>query len=209
MRVVESTDYVEPRDALAQDWGRFMAVVLPGARWIPLPNLGQSIEVFATDWDINALILTGGNDIGSGGAREATEYTLLTLAIQHNWPVLGVCRGMQFLQTYFQGSLSACDIEQHISKRHALRYRLPSSTGEFAPTTEHTEVNSFHSQGIQAGKLADGFQAFATSEDNLVEGMLSTSRQLFGIMWHPEREQSVTSLDQYLLQTLFREQGFR
>lgn len=69
MRVIDTQEYIEPRDALAQDWGRFMTSVLPEASWIPLPNLGNSIYEYVNDWNINALILTGGNDIGSGGLR--------------------------------------------------------------------------------------------------------------------------------------------
>ncbi|MEE9426091.1 MAG: gamma-glutamyl-gamma-aminobutyrate hydrolase family protein [Methylococcales bacterium] len=208
MRVIDNQEYIEPRDALAQDWGEFMASVLPEARWIPLPNLGETINEFVLDWNINALILTGGNDIGRGGLRELTERTLLNQAIQHHWPVLGICRGMQFLHTYFKGSLHDCDRRQHRATRHNLHFNHPFDTDFDSESFQYTSVNSFHTKGILASELTDVFQAFALSEDGLVEGMLSLSGTLMGIMWHPEREQDLTAFDQDLLRTFFKKQKY-
>jgi putative glutamine amidotransferase len=204
MRIVSSQDYVEPRDALAQDWGQFMAVALPETSWIPLPNLGQEIKYFVADWNINALILTGGGDIVSKSIREITEYTLITLALQQNWPVFGVCRGMQSLQSYFQGTLCRCDQQQHRAKRHKLSYQLPYEINSQSSRLMHTTVNSFHNQGICESDLSSDFRAFAFSEDGLIEGIVSASGLLLGIMWHPEREPVLTALDRYLVQNLFR-----
>jgi len=57
--------------------------------------------------------LDRGNDLGTidGGSnvapeRDAFERTLLEFAIEHELPVLGVCRGAQLINVHFGGSLS-------------------------------------------------------------------------------------------------------
>ncbi len=43
MRVVEASGYYEPRDALAHDWQHCLQRILPGACWMPIPNIGEGI----------------------------------------------------------------------------------------------------------------------------------------------------------------------
>lgn len=112
---------------------------------------------------------------------------------------------MQFLQTYFKGSLYDCDQRQHRATRHNLLFNYPFDTDIYSESLQPTSVNSFHTRGILASELVDIFQAFALSEDGLVEGMLSFSGNLMGIMWHPEREQDLTAFDQKLLRTFFKQ----
>ncbi len=47
-------------------------------------------------------------------------------------------------------------------------------------------VNSSHHQAVK--RLADGFEVFAVSGDEIIEGIYKRDYTLFiGVQWHPER----------------------
>ena len=101
-RVDKVDSYNEYRDALDQkmiDW-----VVDAGFIPIPIPNtlvdLDSSDESqprlggWLRELNINALILSGGNDIGNVPQRDLTENYLLAWAERNMVPVLGIGIGM-------------------------------------------------------------------------------------------------------------------
>nr|MBP6802004.1 gamma-glutamyl-gamma-aminobutyrate hydrolase family protein [Zoogloea sp.] len=97
-RIVEAQGYREARDALAHDWAVFLAAALPGVAWMQLPNLGgEHIVPYCEQWEIDRLILSGGEDIGVSALRDQTELRLLDWAEVRGVPVLGICRGMQLI----------------------------------------------------------------------------------------------------------------
>jgi len=187
MRVLQAQEYYEPRDALAQEWSNFLCVALPNAAWLPMPNVGaRGIRVYCEKWNINRLILTGGEDIGVSVVRDETELELLIWAKERAVPVLGVCRGMQLMAVWAGVTLKP--VEGHVRTRHILQ-------GDFVH-----EVNSFHHYGLAA--CPRGFEVSARSEDGEIEAMCNLEIRWEGWMWHPERETFQTA-DIDRLQRLF------
>lgn len=188
MRVLHAQGYDEPRDALAQDWQRFLDVALPNAIWLPLPNLGaERIVAYCDQWGINRLILTGGEDIGISEIRDKTELTLMDWAKTNGIPTLGICRGMQLMSVWAGSSLKL--VENHVRMRHVLR-------GEISG-----EVNSFHK--FTLSECPAYFKILARSEDDSIEAMRHEKNPLEGWMWHPEREMPIRASDIERLQRLF------
>jgi putative glutamine amidotransferase len=183
--------YRERRDCLDQAWYRFIedCGFLPA----PAPNRPDIAEALAERLNPAAMILTGGNDLAAYGGdapeRDATEKRLLEYAMAKGIPVLGVCRGMQFLHCYFGGTLQQAD--GHVGVFH----RLMFEDGE-------TEVNSYHR--FVARKPAEPFLSLAVSEDGTMEAMRHKSQNILGIMWHPERERESHPRDIGVLQNLIR-----
>ncbi len=199
MRTADAVDYDEGRDALARDWLAFMAAVLPEAAWLPLPNAGDQAIEFVNDWNLDGLILTGGDDIGAAPMRDATERALFKHAWQTNMPMFGVCRGMQFIQSVLGGALEDCPREEHVAQRHGISLVAQPCAG----LPNDAEVNSFHTVGIKTEALAPPLEPLAVTADGWVEGCHCPERPLIAVMWHPERESEPADLDRLLLRHLF------
>lgn len=188
MRIVEAPDYAEPRDAIAQDWPRFLKVALPDAHWLFIPNLGAEDTVrFCESWNINRLIVTGGQDLGEAPLRDETETELLNWAERGRLPVIGICRGMQLMAA--RAGTPCGRVEGHVAKRHYVN-------GEIG-----REVNSYHKKAIY--DCPDGFVATARAGDGTIEAMRHTYLPWSGWMWHPEREDSPAGEDVQTLQKVF------
>lgn len=166
-----------------------------------IPNTGRSILKFVQTWELEALILTGGDDIGQTPLRDETERALLGYFVKRGLPIFGVCRGMQLIQTEFGGELTPCTPHDHVSTRHSVT--LTQELG--LPDAGHLEanVNSFHTSAIDSASLANGLVPLAVTSDGYVEAFRALDTPLIGVMWHPEREVVATELDCRLLRPLF------
>lgn len=200
-RITSANGYEEPRDSLAQNWAGFMSAALPEAGWMAIPNTGGSILKFLESWQLEALILTGGDDIGQTPLRDDTERTLLGHFIERGMPVFGVCRGMQLIQTEFGGELTPCTPDDHVATRHTVTFN--QDLGLPDPGTTEASVNSFHTSAINSASLADGLTPLAVTNDGYVEAFRASNTPLIGVMWHPEREAIISELDCRLLRPLF------
>jgi putative glutamine amidotransferase len=188
MRITQAEGYMEPRDALAQAWGTFLAHALPDAVWLPVPNLGGASTVqYCQRWGVNRLILTGGEDVGQSQLRDATESSLVRWAELTDMPLLGICRGMQLM--CLRAGVELKRVECHVATRHSLAGML---TGE---------ANSFHT--LAPAECPAGFEALATAPDGVLEAIRHMTLKWEGWMWHPEREPQPNPRDLGRLRRLF------
>ena len=178
----------EERDALDVRW----AELLFSLGFLPIPvcsALADQPDYLAL-LQPDAIILSGGNDIGQAAARDTLETQLLDYAKAKQLPVLGVCRGMQMLNHYLGGSLVT--VSGHIATRHSL-------DGEWAKEYGYQQVNSYHNQAITGATLAPGLEVLASSPDGVIEAVQCSDLPWLGIMWHPERKTEFQLADQQLL----------
>lgn len=196
MRVVETAPYAEPRDAISHDWIRWFDTV--GATPLLVPNLLADPAAYARRMGASALLLTGGNDVGSSPDRDRTETALLAAALEARMPVLAVCRGLQFVNVFFGGSLTEdlSPFGRHAGVTHPVR--LDAVPGMPDPPAD-ARVNSFHNQGVQRSGLAPDLIPFASTDEGLVEGFVHRSAPLIAVQWHPERENAGADLDRVLV----------
>jgi len=169
----------ETRDGLDQRLTDFL--IIAGFLPVPVPNLlGQSKEKHQSDlmkrWlnnvGIEAVFLSGGNDIGQCDERDLTEECLLSYASCNSLPVLGICRGMQMMAAW--AGVKCHPVDGHVRTHHKL-------TGKIAK-----EVNSYH--GFSLTECPDGFEILARSQDGEIEAIRHLILPWEGWMWHPERE---------------------
>jgi putative glutamine amidotransferase len=199
MRDVRAERFDEARDALAQDWGFFMAEALPEAAWLPIPNLGaEATTVFCERWELQGLILSGGDDLGASPLRDETETALLAHFSGRSLPILGVCRGLQLMWTCSGGRIEK--IAGHAGGTHSLTYL---SAMQFATGPKQREVRSYHAYGLANTGTVGLFEVIARAEDDSIEGVRAMNGGMLGVMWHPERERPIHPADRAMVRSLF------
>ena len=176
-RVDSFPDRGETRDALDQALCRL--VLAAGHIPVPVPNVLSDRRADLGRWITHvrpeALILSGGNDLGQCPERDATELHLLEFASFWSWPVLGLCRGMQVMA--HRAGVGLRRVDGHVRTRHRLEGEL------------RHEVNSYHNFAIE--RCPDHYRVTARSEDGQIEAIAHETLPWEGWMWHPEREDAL------------------
>lgn len=190
----------ENRDALEITYPKYFETF--GVTLIPIPNVPDKVEGYFSKIPVKAIILSSGNDVNPmlygknpqnedfSEDRDNTEKKLIQIAIKRKLPLLGICRGMQFINVYFEGSL-ARDIKteigvNHVGATHAVNV-VDKKLSDFLGKAKF-KVNSYHNQGITKKTLSSKLRAFAVTEDGSIEGIYHPKYPIAGVMWHPERE---------------------
>lgn len=160
-----------------------------GITVFPVSNFGNVEEIFALNWDL--IILTGGGILQQQyynfertgirqEYRDAAEEKLIQIGIEKNIPILGICRGMQMINTFFGVKISSfvdCTIERKIKVSHPV----------VIDEREYL-VNNYHNDGLFTDALGEGLVAIATDfENKTVEAFSNRENSIMGIQWHPER----------------------
>ena len=199
-RIIETTEYVETRDALDVNWMKVFKALdfLP----IILPSNFDSIKIIA-ELKPAGIILSGGNDLSSfsnsnvNTERDAHEIKLLKYAMQNSIPVMGICRGMQLMSQELGGKLKKT--EGHVGKMHSIS---ANKNSKYSSTLQSlNQVNSYHNYVIE--KLPNEFLPSATSEEGYFEAMEHQTLPILGIMWHPERNSELKKEDLELFKQIF------
>ena len=110
MRVIKDEKYNEIRDEISHDWIEFLEENSIDIKLIP--NSLQNYSNFIKKEEIEAVILSNGNNVIynkddslnidlTDHIRNESERKILSFCVEKKIPVLGVCRGMQFINHFF------------------------------------------------------------------------------------------------------------
>lgn len=203
LRIVNAESYDEKRDALSQDWPEFFEKL--NMTPILIPNFLTNLESYLDSIEIDGIILSGGDNVGDFPERDYTETTLLQYGIIHDLPIFGVCRGMQMINHFFDGTIIENFSQEHVGKPHEIKISNPRISDKFE--SELFIVNSFHKNIIQDENLGKNLVVFAkTISDNTIEGIFHKEHKILGVMWHPEREQNTNN--KLILKQIFSDNDF-
>ena len=142
----------------------------------------------------DGFLFTGGQDVGSCPERDALETLVLSKALQSDKAILGICRGLQFINVFQGGTLWQDLPSQHLSEivhRQGKPYGTPTHkvmlSGDLSKLLgkETLEVNTLHHQA--AKELGSDLVAMAVAPDGIIEAFqMEGKRFVWAVQWHPE-----------------------
>ena len=156
----------------------------------------------------DGFLFTGGQDVAPElyGTKDATgtvvpsperdnlETLLLSKVLQADKPILGICRGLQFINAFLGGTLWQDLPSQHpsdIVHRQGKPYGIPthkvSLNGDLRTLLgkDTLEVNTLHHQAIK--DLGKDLIPMAESPNGLIEAVKMVGKRFVcAVQWHPE-----------------------
>ncbi len=181
---------------------------------ILIPNNYENLKNLLKIKKIKGIILSGGNDIfynlkeikkdfkikKLSKNRNSIEKKLVSFATKKKLPVIGICRGFQYLNVLGGGKITR--IKDHVAIRHKIKIQKSNKYSSLKKLIAKN-VNSFHNFGIKDNELSKKFDILAFSK-NLVEAAINQKESQLGIMWHPEREKKFNNKDILLFKKFLR-----
>lgn len=175
---------------------------------LPLTTDHKIIQKLVEDFD--GFLLTGGQDVSpklygeeilpecgqTNTERDEMERILIEKVIEMDKPMLGICRGIQILNTVLGGTLyqdlpmqHQSEIDHHMTPpydRVVHKVILNEETPLYSIlNVKELGVNSYHHQAVK--ELSKKLNVAAVSEDDIIEGVYMPDKKfVLATQWHPE-----------------------
>lgn len=196
----------------SEDYAAFFdAIETCGGTPVALPCFESAAEAAEAIAEVDAVILTGGEDVNPtlyneepsekledvNDARDTSDMALLDAALEKDMPVLAVCRGMQVLNVHQGGTLYQ-DVPSELPEvgdahrdptfedftYHNITMEEDSIMADMLGETSH-EVNSWHHQAVK--EIGEGLVVTAKADDGIIEGCeMPDKTYVVGMQVHPE-----------------------
>jgi len=179
----------------------------------------------------DGIILTGGEDINPleyndtanikvcgtiNYQRDTLERKLFDFALEHETPLIGVCRGMQMMNVASGGTLYG-DIPSEIGTSVIHRNKgevmheiaiIDTCSLIFPIGTDTFMVNSWHHQGLK--DLSENLRIIARSFDGLPEAVVMEKSKhpfMIAVQFHPERLGKDNPIYQKMRDSFYKSMG--
>lgn len=173
---------------------------------LPLDVSEEEVDQIVETCD--GFLFTGGQDVSpslygmkdttgtivSSPERDQLETLLLSKALEADKAVLGICRGLQFINAFLGGTLWQDLPSQHPSEivhRQGKPYGVPTHQVKLSGDLQTLlgkdilEVNTLHHQAVK--DLGNGLIPMAVAPDGIIEAArLMGKRFVWTVQWHPE-----------------------
>lgn len=179
----------------------------------------------------DGFLFTGGHDVSPAlyqekllnksvvccSRRDAMEKIVLQKVLELDKPLLGICRGIQFLNAALGGTLyqdlpteRPSVMEHHQQAPYDVpvhRVKILKDSPLFQCLgVEELLVNSYHHQAVR--RMSPMLKPMAVSEDGLVEALyMPGHRFVWAVQWHPEFSYKTDVSSIQILQEFVRMSG--
>jgi gamma-glutamyl-gamma-aminobutyrate hydrolase PuuD len=193
--ISQRIDFINERKEWRDSLDKELISLVTNSGYLPLvlPNWSHSADInLSIVFKLikpSGFILSGGNDLGQFEHRDKLECEIIKLSILHRIPILGICRGMQLINQFFNGTIIKKN--GHVTLFHQI----------IGPENIVYSVNSYHDFVIN--KLGDNLEPTHFAKDETIEGFKHRFFPFFGIMWHPERIGNDEKINSNLLKSIF------
>lgn len=200
----------EKEKVKGQESPYFKALVAGGAKPEEIEMIMPPGNRLPSSGDFDGILLAGGEDVDpelyaerkkydikTNRVRDDFEIALLDRGLRAGLPILGICRGIQTINTRFGGTLyQDLKSDTALERDHKQQGSRSATTHSITVTDPDSvlhglvagscAVNSLHHQAIK--RLGRGLKVTAHSEDGLVEAVeLAEDYPFFlAVQWHPE-----------------------
>ena len=145
-----------------------------------IPEGGDNTTPFEEIADVDGLILSGGApNVASDAARMGNNGEYLDRA---DFPILGICAGMQFLCEHFGGELGPGSVPEF----GPVGLRVRSHDDLFKGLPDTFQVWASHNDEVK--RIPEGFEITASSDTCPHEAVRCIDRPIYGVQFHPEVE---------------------
>ena len=185
------------------------AILNAGGIPVLLPSNGADEHYAALAEKLDGLLIPGGADVNpllygeeavpqvtmARSADDTFEFAMIHAMAKLNKPILGICRGVQVINTAFGGTLwqdIPSQYETNICHRQsgpryeAFHYVNLEKGTRMADIfgLDKLAVNTYHHQAVK--DVAEGFQVCGRANDGLIEAIEHKEKYIMGVQWHPE-----------------------
>jgi len=196
------------------------AIVRAGGVPLILPPLELSSEqVRAVIGRVDAVVLHGGGDIdpaqygqdpttdelyGINTRHDAAELAVVAATLDHDRPMLAICRGLQIMNVALGGTLAQhIEVPGHRGEFHEVELVPGCRTAHAMGTVRPPRCHSFHHQAID--RLGRDLRVVGSHADGTIEAVETTGAAwVVGVQWHPEDNADTESDQQGLFDELIR-----
>ena len=200
----------EKKDSIWMLPGYMDGIGNAGGTSLMFPFTEDEEEVEQLVKSMDGILLTGGQDVSpqlynetpleegvvTCEKRDKLESLVLKAALKEKKPILGICRGLQFINVHFGGTLHQdlpTGFPSDVNHRQPEPYNQPIHQVFLKHNTplykfleiDAIMVNSCHHQGIK--DLAEPLADMAIAPDGLIEAIFHPDYPfLWAVQWHPE-----------------------
>ena len=151
-------------------------------------------ELFAL---CDGFLVTGGsdvdpkwfNEVNTGESKginiqmDELDKLVVEYAKDNKLPLLGICRGIQSINTFLGGSLYQNIGNSHRNIEHG--HEVKTIKNRLLDLDEDIIVNSYHHQALK--DVASDLEVIATHTDGTIEAVIGKELPIIATQWHPEK----------------------
>lgn len=167
------SQYTEVLHRAVRDLGVPAKVILPRE---------QEIHDALSEPNLKGVVLSG----GPHSVYEPSAPSLKAEFFSGQFPILGICYGMQLMAHLLGGLVSKGKSAEYGAARLVIEHTQPEILD-----AEHLKDQVWMSHGDHVERLPSGFECIAKSEDGLNAVIADQRRRFIGLQYHPEVEHTL------------------